>query len=142
MSKKIRKQNQAGFALLLELMVVCLVTTTLMCMAVPGFMRVRSSEQEVQARQQMRTVSNANAAIAICQQTTGCVVNPGVSSLVPAAPSITQGGYTFVYTTGSCWNYIATPVSDELGQRSYYVDCTGVLRFGTNPGPTSPIWSW
>lgn len=136
-----KSKTETGFGLLIELLVVCIVSSVLMAMAVPAYMRMQAAQQQVQARQQLRTVAQAEAVIAICQLTVGCTVSPGVANIVPAQPAITQFGYVLTFTNGACWMYTATPSTNFYSQYSYYTDCTGVLRYAmNNPTAASPVW--
>lgn len=141
-----KRTNESGIGLLIELLFVMIISTIIMAGAIPAYQRMQAVQQETAARQQLRNVAQANAAIALCNMQAGCAVSVTVSNLIPTQPTINLQGYTFAFTPGACFIYTATPVSPSLGQHSYYIDCTGVVRFvsapATNPTAASPVWAW
>jgi type II secretory pathway pseudopilin PulG len=123
-------RNQRGFALLIELLIVCIVSTTLMAMAVPAFLAFKRSQNQQLAEQQIRTVAQAQAAIAICQGTAGCSPSVGLTSLVPVDGILNMFGYTLqMQHVGATWIYTAQPiVANSTGYYAFYVDTSGQVR--------------
>jgi type II secretory pathway pseudopilin PulG len=145
MTRKKNNGGELGAALLIELLFVLIISSIILAQAVPAYMRMMAIQQEVQARQQIRAVVQAETQIALCNMTAGCSVPVGVSSVVPLT-TVNQFGYVFQITPGACFIYTAVPQSSAKGQRSYYSDCSNVLRYvespATNPTAASPVWAW
>lgn len=141
-----KKKNERGFALILELMLVCLITTILMAMALPAYQRVLAIQEEQAARSYMRTIAWAESTISLCNLQPGCSVPVGVSSLVPTLPTVTQYGYSFNYVSGACWQISATPMNSAMLQRNYFMSCDGLLHaqsYGTGIATaSSPVWAY
>jgi type II secretory pathway pseudopilin PulG len=132
-----------GFSLL-ELMVVCAIIIIVISIAMPNAPAMIRAWNNQQAYQRVRTVSNAQAALAICAaQHQSC---PGVSPLLPQQETMQTTTYTYIYAQnvweeGSWWSYVAIPL-DGKG-RSFFVDATGIVRYCDNcsqAGQTSPVY--
>jgi type II secretory pathway pseudopilin PulG len=140
-----KRTNQKGFALLIELLIVMAVTATLVTMAGVSFVQIRAAENQTQAVLRLRQVATAQAALAICNATPGCIPSVGLSNVVPPAGPIRQSSFIFDFeTNGGFWFMTATPVSAFGGTRAYFVDYTGIVRFNES-GPataTSPVWNF
>lgn len=142
-----KRKNEQGWALLIELMIVALVSTILMSGAVVSYQRLQYVQQEQAARQQLRNVAQAESMIALCAMQSGCAPSVGVANLVPTVPTMNWLGYTFTFTNAACFQYTATPLNPAASQRAYYVDCSNVLHYvsaGSKvaPGPSSAVWQW
>jgi type II secretory pathway pseudopilin PulG len=130
------RRNQKGFALLLEMLIVCIVMAVLAAIAVPNLVQVRASFNQQAARERVETVSRAQSASALCTATPACTVSIGVNALIPAPGVLTQRGYLFTYTVNpdGTWSYIAAPVSPGVtGHETYAVDQTGTITCGGQP---------
>ncbi len=149
--------RKSGFTII-ELMIVLIVIIIIVAIAVPNLLRTRTSANEAGATAGMRTISTGEAAY----QATGIEAIPGglnrygtLTSLGtgeapfidPALASGLKEGYTFEaipYDDGQVPHYAARAIpvlQNETGNKSYFVDETGVLRFtsdGSNPTSASP----
>jgi len=158
-------KKRHGFTLI-ELMIVIAVIAVIVSIAIPRLMRSRLASNEASALNSLRTISTAQASFK-----TGAVVdsdndNSGefgsfqqLTNEVPAFIDSVLGsgrksGYFFVVTTTGVvdtdemnWCATAYPMSKGLtGNRSFYVDESGVLR-GSDMGgavgaPGIPATRW
>jgi prepilin-type N-terminal cleavage/methylation domain-containing protein len=119
--------NQAGFSLL-ELMICCLIVTILASIVAPSPVAVKRMMDGRGARNRVQAVRDANLALAICNANK--VSCPGVAPIIPADGTVTVAGtYTYSYSTnGAWWTFSAWPAV-PAGNRSYYADSTGILRY-------------
>lgn len=124
---RIRKQK--GFALLLELMIVCLVFLILAAVSIPSFVQMQRIQSQQQAKQRVQQVAWTESTIALCSLNPGC----NASSAFPILPQqqiIQIGHYTFYFNVnGQNWTYTAIPRNPQWV--SYYADQTSVLRCAT-----------
>jgi len=139
------KRSEAGFGILLELLVAMAISTILLAGSTVAIFRVQAAQNEIAAQQRLRQVAQAQAALAICAQTSGCVPSVGLAAIIPPdGSSIAQSGYLFQYSNNSgLWFMTAAPVSQSFsGQATYRIDYTGILRCmpDNDPpaGPSSP----
>ena len=124
-------RRQAGFALLMEMLVVCVVLLILAAAAIPNLIQVAHDQQISTAKSQVHLVFSANAAIAVCAQTPNCRTLPATAALIPSPGSITMGGYTFVYaSTSNGWSYTAAPIVTGFGQPTITATESGVTCAG------------
>lgn len=126
------RKAQSGFALILELVICCAVTAILMSAATVAIVRVRLAENQVAAKQRVRSVILAENASNWCAIPANACATP-LTSTIPAPGSIVQSGYTFVFVNvgGGAWTYQAIPQIQGTGGTgfvSFYADNTGVLR--------------
>jgi hypothetical protein len=140
-----RKKREAGFGLLLELLIAMAITTTILAGSTAIVYRVKAMQNQSDAQTRLRQVAQAEAAIAICAQTAGCSPSIGLVAIVPDDGSvIQQSGYTFTFhLNGGNWIYTAVPtIQGFSGGGTFYLDVTGVCRCmpDNNPsaGPASP----
>lgn len=139
------RKPEAGFGILLELLVAMAISAILLAGSTVAIFRVRGTQNQVDAQQRLRQVAQAQAALAICAQTSGCVPSVALAAIIPPDGSnIPQSGYVFHYSNNfGSWIMTAVPVSQTFsGQATYWMDYTGILRCmpDDNPlaGPTSP----
>lgn len=139
------RNPEAGFGILLELLVAMAISSVLLAGSTVAFHRVQATQNQLAAQQRLRQVAQAQAALAICAQTSGCVPSAGVTAIIPPdSSSIPQSGYVFQYSAnGGLWVMTAVPVSQVFsGQATYWINYTGILRCmpDNDPpaGPTSP----
>jgi len=128
------RHRQAGFAILLELLIAGMVSTILLCMATVNVVQVRASQNQENARTRLRTVAQAQASIALCNAQRGCVVPNGIAHIVPPVGTVTQFGYTYTMgtdaVTGEWWLTANPVVVGFSGTQTYFIDDTGILRCG------------
>lgn len=105
----------AGFALIMEMLIVTAVLLIMAAVAIPNLVQIRAGANQQEARGRVMQVWNANAAISICAGTPGCIPNPPLANLIPQPGTVQSFGYTFTYSqTGSGWNYTAAPIQPGI----------------------------
>ena len=127
--------RQRGFTLL-ELVIVMAVILILATMSLPSFVQITASRNTALAKARVIQFANAQAALALCAITINCVPPVGVTALIPIpGNAVQQSGYSFTYTlAGGGWTYVAVPIAPALGNNSFYVDQTGIVRCAANVG--------
>lgn len=138
-------KRESGFGLLLELLIAMAITTTLLAGSTAFVYRVRAGQDQAEAQTRLHQIAQAEAAIAICAQTSGCTPIIGLTAIIPADGSVIhQSGYEFTFNWNhGYWTYTAVPtVQGFSGTGTFYIDYSGVCRCmpDNNPsaGPTSP----
>ncbi len=131
-------RTQKGFALLIELMIVCLVFLILAAVSVPSFVQMQRIQSQQDARHRAEQVAWAESTIALCSLNPGC----NASSAFPILPQqqlMQVGQYKFFFNVnGPNWTYTAIPINPQWV--SYYEDQTSVLRCATGAATAeSPI---
>ena len=128
-----KRNPQAGFALLLDLMISALVLMTLFAMSTPFVLGLIQVQNQVSARQRVVSVAQAQAQIAICSMTNGCVPNSATTAIVPAPGSITMSGYVYTFAqNGSSWTFTAAPTNAATAVFSYEIAGDGILHCQAN----------
>jgi type II secretory pathway pseudopilin PulG len=130
-------RRQAGFVLLIECLISTVIFAILAAMTVPFVLTLQQVANEQVAHHRVQQVSDAQAALAICSMTNGCVPNVAVQNIVPAVGSIITQGYTYtMVVNGSNWTFTATPAFQGW---AYYIDQNSILRCDrTSASATSP----
>jgi type II secretory pathway pseudopilin PulG len=123
------RRRQAGFALILEMLVVCAVLLVIAAFAIPSIVQIRAAANQNDARSTVMQVWNAQAAATICSNTPGCIPSSSLTALIPQPGTVRSSGYTFTYiVNGTTWAYSATPTQPGLsGHHSYIASQTGFV---------------
>lgn len=156
--------RKPGFTLL-ELMIIVSILAVLLAIALPLLMRARMSANEASAISCIRTISSAQMAFAGSSiyddngdgmsdyGTMAQLADPNGPGASPFVDEVlgtgTKSGYSFAIevtlgAAGVAPDFVCTAVPLRpgwSGQKSYFVDSTGVIRFnadGSVPGPDSP----
>src|SRR5215469_17148454 len=93
------RKSEEGFGILLELLVAMAISTILLAGSTVAIFKVQAAQSQIAAQQRLRQVTQAQAALAICAQTSGCVPSIGLAAIIPPdGSSIAQSGYLFQYS--------------------------------------------
>jgi hypothetical protein len=140
-----KRRDERGFGLLIELLMAMAITTILLAGSTVLAYRVKAAQNQTDAQTRLRQIAQAEAAIAICAHTVGCVPGVGLTAIIPSDGSvIQQSGYSFTFNwNGGFWTYTAIPNAQGFsGTTTFYMDYTGVCRCmpDNSPpaGPNSP----
>jgi hypothetical protein len=119
--RKRKRNSQSGWIGLIVLLVSMAIFLTISSEAIPIFIQTQRNMEYVAAKQRVRSFGNMMAAIAICQGTSGCVVNPALTALVPVSGSVVQqGAYSYAFNvSGSTYTYVATPTGSAFSGNGY-----------------------
>jgi type II secretory pathway pseudopilin PulG len=115
-----KRNKEAGFIVLLEMLVAVGVLLVLLAIATPSALQIQNSQNAQTAKTQVFIVRNAEAAQAVCianAQTT-CTA---LTYLIPQPGPVTTAQFNFVMVvSGSTWSYSAAPISNIKAPQSFY----------------------
>jgi type IV pilus assembly protein PilA len=147
--------KQKGFSLI-ELLIVVAIILIIAAIAIPNLLRSKMAANESSAVGSMRTINTAEVSYATAYPATGfsttlaqlggvapcavaapanaCLIDNTLALAVAGAP---KSGYFFTYTPGAAvggvtnvYTLLGTPsVAGTTGQRGFYTDQTGVIRY-------------
>ena len=135
------KRNE-GFTLI-ELMIVVAIIAIIAAIAIPSLLNARKAGNEASAISSLRTLTTVNE-----QYRTRFQQYPDAMASLQAEDYIDdvlaagqKSGYDFTYVLGAEptaeWECNADPISDTVtGDRWFYVDQSGVIRFGVGAQAT------
>jgi len=129
-----------GFTLI-ELMIVVAIIAIILAIAIPSLMNARKAGNEASAVNSIRTITTCNEQY----RTRFLAYAPALSDLSGTGyvdgvlASGTKAGYSFAYSAGtSTYEVTAIPLDPGAsGDRGFYVDTTGVIRFESAGAATS-----
>ncbi|MGA3212109.1 MAG: prepilin-type N-terminal cleavage/methylation domain-containing protein [Terriglobales bacterium] len=155
-------RRQTGFTLI-ELLIVVAIILIIAAIAIPNMLRSRISANEASAVGAMRTYNTAQATYTTTFPTVGyattfTALGPPAGSMATSAGAglvdnvlgcaggltCVKSGYTFTLNaTTATYNITAQPqVPGSSGQRYFYTDDSGVIRYNTTStatGNDSPL---
>ena len=136
-----RKDRNSAFTLL-ELMLVVAVLAIVIAMAIPGFLNSKKQANETSAIASLRNICLAQTQYRVRFGIYATLANLTASELVDSSfMDSEKSGYQFVpngVATRGRWALNANPlVPGTSGNRYFYTDNTGVIRFNTTTQATS-----
>jgi len=148
-------KKQQGFSLI-ELLIVVAIILIISAISIPNLLRSRMAANEASAVGSLRTVNTACITYSI---TYGIGFPSALSNLTTSSSGVSstaaglvdnvlaagaKSGYTFVYVSGAAtsgviptYTLAANPaVAGQTGQRSFFTDQSGVIRFNLTAAAT------
>lgn len=132
------QQRNKGFTLI-ELMIVVAIIAIIAAIAIPSLLAARISGNEASAISSLRTLTTVNeqyrTRFGTYSTSLANLTTQGYIDNVLGAG--TKSGYTFTNYAGTAttWSVQADPVTPgRTGDRGFFVDESGVIRFATGPG--------
>ncbi|MGE3166047.1 MAG: type IV pilin protein [Planctomycetota bacterium] len=137
-------RRQAGFTLI-ELMIVLLIIALVAALAVPQLTQSRKSGHEVSAIGSLRSIKTSQERYRQLRGRFGTVADLVAMGLLDESFSGPRSGYVFASpsaptTTG--FEVTAEPMNAQAGDRYFYLNASGVVRFstaGTADATSAPI---
>ncbi len=133
------KRNQ-GFTLI-ELMIVVAIIAIIAAIAIPSLLNARKAGNEASAISSLRTLTTVNEQYRTrfgdySNSMTSLSAEGYIDSVLGAA---SKSGYTFTYAGGTnTWTTSTVPTTaGTTGDRGFFVDQSGVIRFSSSGAATS-----
>jgi len=133
-------KREQGFTLI-ELMIVVAIIAIIAAIAIPSLLNARKAGNEASAISSMRTLCTVNEQYRTrFQAYSGSLANLSASGYIDSVlASGTKSGYAFTYSGATnTWNVSAVPsTAGTTGDRGFFTDQTGVIRFAATGAATS-----
>jgi len=133
------KRNE-GFTLI-ELMIVVAIIAIIAAIAIPSLLNARKAGNEASAISSCRTLCTVNEQYRTrFQEYTSSLANLNTTGYIDSVLSSgTKSGYAFTYAgSTNTWSVSATPsTAGTTGDRGFFADQTGVIRFAASGAATS-----
>ena len=135
--------RRKGFTLI-ELMIVVAIIAIIAAIAIPSLLTAKKSGHEAAIIASLRTLSSTQEQYHSRFGAYGSLTNLGGEDYIdPVLAGGSKSGYDITLTPGDdTWSAVAVP-SDPgtTGDRGFWVDQTGVIRFTADGGTTTPTAS-
>lgn len=132
--------KSSGFTLV-ELMVVVAVLSIIAALSLPSLVSARKAGNEAATISSLRTLSTVNIAYRMRYQSyaSSLAALTTVGYVDSVLGSGTKSGYTFAYSAATdSWSVTASPIlPGTTGDRGFFVDDSGVIRFSGSGAATS-----
>jgi type IV pilus assembly protein PilA len=144
-------RKQKGFSLI-ELLIVVAIILIIAAIAIPNLLRSRMAANEASAVGSIRTINTAEVTYSSTYPDVGFVVlaslggaggtSAGAGLLDSVLASGTKSGYSFSVGGLSSTTPVVTyaingdPLNSQTGQRHFYSDQSGVIRYNTSAAAT------
>ena len=132
-------KRQEGFTLI-ELMIVVAIIAIIAAIAIPSLLNARKAGNEASAVSSMRTLTTVQEQYRTrfgnySNNLANLSATNYIDSVLGAA---SKSGYSFIFTgTANTWNCKANPLSVNDGDRRFWVDQSGVIRFHSSTTASS-----
>jgi prepilin-type N-terminal cleavage/methylation domain-containing protein len=127
-------RKQEGFTLI-ELMIVVAIIAIIAAIAIPSLLNARKAGNEASAISSLRTLTTVNEQYRTRFQTfASALTDLSTTNYIDSVlGNGSKSGFGFTYSAGSTtWNCEAGPdVLGTDGDRSFFVDQTGIIRFSS-----------
>ena len=138
--------RREGFTLI-ELMIVVAIIAIIAAIAIPSLLTAKKSGHEAATIASLRTLSSTQEQYASRFGVYGELADLGTLEYIDPVLAAADGangksGYQYSMTAGADdWSCTAVPLTASSGDRGFYVDQTGVIRFtqdGSEPDDADP----
>lgn len=140
---RMKRSSQAGFVLLMDLMVSLLLMSVLLAMAVPQVVQIQRTNEMIAAKARVANLASVESAISLCNATPGCHPSVALTAQIPPLGStVRQGAYQYTFTDlgGGLWAYQAAATGSVFSPtgHDFWVGTAGILYCSDWPDTSNP----